>query len=307
MGIIPKYDEKNPPPFHLNVTNPVSYGYQLNNDTGYNRKQIYQQKINNEEISKNNLNEIELNTQNKEKKIKNKNKNVYKKDNSTSKKSEKLKKDDFSIDINIITKDKVEVKIPITSGKNKNKIWQKEYNKKELIGTVINDYLIENELNLPDDFFSELKCFNKSVSFQDEIKSLLPQEIEAKEEEIEEEIEELYPEMLGKPFYEPFQILCFIKNQKKFVTLNYNIDTKEKVNIENFNKTSAYCNGYNHLYISGGDNSLNNFWDINLRKNKIKSPVNMPPKKNHSMIFIPKKKVFIVGGNSLNTFYYDLK
>ena len=220
---------------------------------------------------------------------------------------ENLKRDDFSIDINIITKDRVEVKIPVNFGKNKNKIWQKEYNKKELIGTVINDYLIENELNLPDDYFSQLKCFNKPVSFQDEINSLLPKENEEIEEKIQEEKEE-YPEIIGKPFYDPFQILCFYKNQKKFVTLNYNKALKDQVNIENFNITSAYCNGCNHLYISGGENSLNNFWCINLKKNIINPPIiDMPPKKYHSMIYISRKIVFIVGGNSLSTFYYNLK
>ena len=66
-----------------------------------------------------------------------------------------------------MTKDIVEVIIPVKEGKNKNKIWKKGYNKKELIGTVINDYLTENELNLNDDYFSQLKCFNKPVSFQD--------------------------------------------------------------------------------------------------------------------------------------------
>jgi hypothetical protein len=32
----------------------------------------------------------------------------------------------------------------------------------------------------------------------------------------------------------------------------------------------------------------------------------MYPKKNHSMIFIPPDKVFIVGGNDTKTFYFDL-
>ena len=287
MGIISKYENKNPSPFHFNVNNPMQYANSSNYYLGYNKNIAKKpNENNNKEIKKDDLNKNE----NKMNQIKN----------------EELK-NDFSIDINIITKDKVEIKIPIKNNKNENKIWKKEYNKKELIGTVINDYLIENKLNLPDDYFSQLKCFNKPVSFQDEIESLLPKEIEnKKEEKIYPEI--LYPDIIGKPFYNPFEILCFYKNQKKFITLNYNKIEKVKTNIDNFNKTSAYCNGYNHLYISGGENSLNNFWDINLKKNIINSPINdMPPKKNHSMIFIPNNIIFIVGGNSLSTFYYDIK
>ena len=315
MGIMPNYNESNPPPFHLNVNNPIAYGYPLNNDIGYNKNSIYQPKIN-KKNNKENSKVFEEHKKNKEKKNKNKKEDDNLKGNLTLEKkkqeipNENSKSNDFSIDINILTKDKVEVKIPIKFGKNKNKIWKKEFNKKELIGTVINDYLIENELKLPKDYFSELKCFNKTVKFQDEISSLLPKEIEnEKQEERKKEEEEVkYPEIIGKPFYDPFQILCFYKNQKKFVTLNYNKDIKEEVNIENFDKTSAYCNGYNHLYISGGEKSLNNFWDINLKKNKINPPIkDMPPKKYHSMIFVPEKKVFIVGGNSLSTFYYNLK
>ena len=298
MGIESHYNGNNPPPFHLNVNNPVLYGYPPNNDIAYDKNAIYQSKINEKNVGN---------------KIKNKKVNNIPPENKITPETqkEKLKKDDFSIDINIISKNRVEVKIPINYGKNKNRIWQKEYNKKELIGTVINDYLIENELNLPDDYFSELKCFNKPVSFQDEINSLLPKEPEpeTKKEEPQEKKEyQEYPEIIGKPFYDPFQILCFYKNQKKFVTLNYNKDLIDQVNIEKFNITSAYCNGYNHLYISGGENSLNNFWNINLKKNKINPPLkDMPPKKYHSMIFIPRKIVFIVGGNSLSTFYYNLK
>ena len=301
MGIKSYYNENNPPPFHLNVNNPVQYGYPTTNYIEYDKNAIYQSKNNN----RNNSNDFEKNIKNKENKKVN---NIIPIGNKFPEmQKENLKRDDFSIDINIITKDRVEVKIPVNFGKNKNKIWQKEYNKKELIGTVINDYLIENELNLPDDYFSQLKCFNKPVSFQDEINSLLPKENEEVEEKIQEEKEE-YPEIIGKPFYDPFQILCFYKNQKKFVTLNYNKAIKDQVNIENFNITSAYCNGCNHLYISGGENSLNNFWCINLKKNIINPPIiDMPPKKYHSMIYISRKIVFIVGGNSLSTFYYNLK
>ena len=293
MGIIQKskYDENNPPPFHLNVNN--SYNDLIKKNKINNKNQIYQKEINNTKFINNNANIINNDYNNT-----NSNNNLL---NRKKYGKEKNIIDDFSIDINIITKDKVEIKIPLVN--DKNKIWQKEYNKKELIGTVINDYLVENKLDLPDNYFNQLKCFNKSVSFQDEIESLLPkEEINREEEEI------LYPEIIGKPFFSPFTILCFYKNEKKFVTLNYNKDITDKLNIENFDITSSYCNGYNHLYISGGENSLNYLWDIDLKKNIIDLLISdMPQKKYHSMIFIPKKIIFIVGGYNLDTFYYNLK
>jgi hypothetical protein len=76
--------------------------------------------------------------------------------------------------------------------------------------------------------------------------------------------------------------------------------------INNFNITSAYCNGCNHLYISGGEKCLKKFWDINLKNNIINEPIKIPPKKYHSMIFIPKNIVFIIGGNTFDSFYYNL-
>ena len=314
---MPKYDQKNPPPFHLNVNNPSFYNYYPYNEGYNNNLPNIPNKNNTEKINNNNNNINEKVKENHKKKKNNKNTEIREK-------KKNKEEQDFSIDINIMTKDIVEVIIPVKEGKNKNKIWKKGYNKKELIGTVINDYLTENELNLPDDDFSQLKCFNKPVSFQDEIELLLPKDLELDDNNINNNInnnenninnniinneEQKYPEIIGKPFYDPFEILCFYKTQKKFITLNFNDKIiKDKINIENFNITSAYCNGYNHLYLSGGEKSLNSFWDINLKKNIINPPYNnMPPKKHHSMIYIPKKKVFIVGGNSLSTFYFNLK
>ena len=112
---------------------------------------------------------------------------------------------------------------------------------------------------------------------------------------------------MGKPFFNPFEILCFYKSQRKFKTLEYSNDLVEKTGINKFDATSSYCNGWSHLYIFGGENSINKLWDINLKKNIIHDSVIIPPKKFHSMIFIPKSIVFIVGGNNLDTFYYNLK
>ena len=116
MGIIPepKYNANNPPPFHLNVTEPKSYGYPVNEDYGFNNNPIYQKKMNNIETSNKDYYNNNQNFNYKQ------NKNTIGNNNLLNEgiNKGKSKKDDFSIDINILTKDKVEVMIPIKIGKN---------------------------------------------------------------------------------------------------------------------------------------------------------------------------------------------
>ena len=85
--------------------------------------------------------------------------------------------------------------------------------------------------------------------------------------------------------------------------------------------SSAFCNGNNHLYISGGCNkkggkATNYFWDIDLtqciinRKNldAYCTEYEMPFEfKNHSMIYVPNQYVFILGGNDKRVIIFDTK
>ena len=78
--------------------------------------------------------------------------------------------------------------------------------------------------------------------------------------------------------------------------------------LNNYCSSSSYCNGNNMLFISGGENNdinVNKFWKIDLKIAEIQS-INMSHKKNHSMIALPGNYVFIVGGQTKETFYYDL-
>jgi hypothetical protein len=50
--------------------------------------------------------------------------------------------------------------------------------------------------------------------------------------------------------------------------------------------------------------SIGLFWDIDLMNNIFDAPIKMFPKKNHSMIYI-EKKVYIIGGDDINTLCYD--
>lgn len=84
--------------------------------------------------------------------------------------------------------------------------------------------------------------------------------------------------------------------------------------IEHYSEFSAVCNGRDVLYVSGGVSSmpfksefdqsqgeavvLNNFWKISLETGEVfqhQNGLNFP-RKWHSMLYIPKNYVFIVGG-----------
>ena len=122
--------------------------------------------------------------------------------------------------------------------------------------------------------------------------------------------EEIIPDIIGKPFNNPFEIFIFNIKEKiiKFNLFDKSIiENSELINYNN--SSSSYCNGNNYLYISGGENKnleiINKLWKIDLKNNIINEPIQIPPKKNHSMIFIPDNYIFIVGGNDKKTFYLD--
>ena len=112
--------------------------------------------------------------------------------------------------------------------------------------------------------------------------------------------EEIIPELIGKPFNDPFEIFIFNKKNKILKIQKYDKNIIEKNNLDDYGISSSYCNGNNFLFISGGENKnleiSENFWKINLETQEIDS-INMNPKKDHSMLFIPGNYVFIVGGN----------
>lgn len=116
--------------------------------------------------------------------------------------------------------------------------------------------------------------------------------------------DEYVPDIIGKPFSNPFSIFTYIKKEKtlKFLKFGRNINLDE---LNNYGPSSAYCNGNNILFISGGENNdgeyVDKFWIIDLITAEIES-LNMVPKKNHSMIAIPGNYIFIVGGHRKETF-----
>ena len=301
MGNNYQFNEDNPPKFHLNIIDPKE-------NEKFPEEQINNQNMQNYSFNQNNtLSSIEQGPNSSFFSNKNeKYNNQYNLNNN--------EKNIFSINLQEIDENSVNVKIPI----NNNQIWERNYNKEEIIETVIKDYSQENNLNIPLNDFNEIIFDNKKVNIKEKISNLLIQnnylfnsynndlnESVNKKSLVLSPLNEKYVEVLGKPFYDPFEIFCFYKSEKKFRILKYSQELIQKKLLINFGITSAYCNGYNYLYLSGGENSLDIFWIINLKENRIEEPISISPKKNHSMVYIPKTTVFFVGGNTLDTFYYD--
>ena len=108
-----------------------------------------------------------------------------------------------------------------------------------------------------------------------------------------------------RPYQKPFRILCFNSQENNVSIKKYEKQTLEFFGLKDFVLSkSSYCNSFNDLYISHGENK--NFYKINNIKLNIEKLDDIPwEKKYHSMIYIPKKYIYFIGGNSRVTFHYD--
>ena len=217
-----------------------------------------------------------------------------------------------TVDIEKKNDNKVFIKIPLEKGG----FWQKEYYQNDLIESVVKDFKAENHVEIPQNYFMDWNFKNKSLKMTDTIKTLLNQEIPTvcinqviKKKPLQINNDEIIPDLVGKPFNEPFEVFLFAKDDKSLKIQTYDPITVNNLYLNNYSPSSAYCNGNNHLFISGGEKKngeiIDNFWEIDLKDQNIAEPVKIPPKKNHSMIFIPNNYVFIVGGNDKKTFYFN--
>ena len=208
--------------------------------------------------------------------------------------------------------DKVLIKISLKDGG----YWEKEYNKTDIIQNVINDYKEQNHEEIPEEYMTDWKHKNQSLKMTDQIDTLLANEIPTIFIEHKDKIkplklgDEIIPEIVGKPFNNPFEVFVFNKKDKILKIQKYENELIKKEGLDNYGPSSAYCNGNNYLFISGGETKnseiLKKFWKIKLDTQEIET-FDMKEKKNHSMIYIKGDYVFIVGGNDLKTFYFDIK
>ena len=211
-------------------------------------------------------------------------------------------------------------------------IYKNYYNRETKINEIINDFLFLKEKN--DDY---------TYIFNNEIKYVLDNKKEIEEDNILKNIllnneditlnininfcglknipfnidKYIYDrlEVIGKPIkLDRFLIFNFYKETnilKQLILENENIEESE---IKYFSSISSFCNGINKLYIYGGEKNekeIGIFWTIDLLNNKInqiKPKEKLQPLIFHSLIFIPKKYIFIIGGENNNkTFYFDIE
>ena len=195
--------------------------------------------------------------------------------------------------------------------------WQKEYDQNTLISQIIQDFKSENTIDMPDDYFLDFSFQNKALKTDEPISYLLTYQIPIiyinqliKKKPLQFIQSTCKPyNFVGRPFPSPFEVYLYSSNDKSLTIQTYDADTINDLFLNEFCKSSAYCNGNNHLFISGGEREngelIDNFWEIDLSEQIIAEPTKIIPKKNHSMIFIPDKYVFIVGGNDQKCFYFN--
>ena len=170
---------------------------------------------------------------------------------------------------------------------------------------------------MPDDYFLDFSFHNKILKTEEPISYLLTYEIPIiyinqliKKKPLKFSHSSYRPyNFVGRPFPSPFEVFLFSSNDKSLTIQTYDEDTINDLFLNEFSKSSAYCNENNHLFISGGERPngelIDNFWEIDLSEQIIAEPTKIIPKKNHSMIFIPDKYVFIVGGNDQKCFNFN--
>ena len=112
----------------------------------------------------------------------------------------------------------------------------------------------------------------------------------------------------------------FIYNTKTKQIISHELTFEKYELLKNINNLTAFCNGKNSLFISGGEDESNLhqgqnlFIKINLEEVKPNALIysNLTPLKYkrywHSMIFIPEKYIYIVGGpGTKETELYDIE
>ena len=219
---------------------------------------------------------------------------------------------------------KIKIRLVLVRIAIKSEFWEKTFNSEETLEKVANDFITEKNLDtINKNYFIEWSYRNSPIEMnskklkefieENKITDNSPidfyQEIKLKKDK-EKDLE--IGEIFGKPLFEPFKILMVQKKPKMNInTKSYNENMVLESQLNKSSIESAYCNGNNHLFISGGvDPStrgvLGLFWVIDLKSENLNQPVKMMPKKNHSMIY-GDKKVFIVGGADENTSYYDIE
>ena len=138
---------------------------------------------------------------------------------------------------------KLLIQIPLTTG-----IWQKEYDMNTPISKLVNDLNTEKKLDISQNFLKTMKNKKASISLTDKLKILLEEDHLLNNQNLQ---------FIGKPFNNPFEIFVFNKKTKILNIQPFQDEIIQHYDLNDFGPSSAYCNGNNHLYISGGEKNGN--------------------------------------------------
>ena len=182
--------------------------------------------------------------------------------------------------------------------------------------TRIRDILIANKLD-PDKIYL---LDNKEVNVDNTILQASPRDkghlveaefiIEMSPFDLESKHEIRYDPIV-RPVEKPFRLLVYNPRTYNLSMKSFLDSYIKSVGLENYlDFSNASCNTSRDLYISGGKNGGKgdvNFWRINKLSYKIDRLKNLKsPKEEHSMFFVPKKYIYFIGGNTQETFFYNI-
>ena len=116
------------------------------------------------------------------------------------------------------------------------------------------------------------------------------------------------PNYIGKLCFDPFDLFIYDTKKRVFHVQKYRYE--DNSNFEKLTSSSSCCNGDNKLYISGGidndENIIDKLWIFDLVNYEVEYISDFTPKNSHSMIYIPSRYVFLVGGNDNQVNYFDV-
>ena len=170
------------------------------------------------------------------------------------------------------------------------------------------NYYLNNTIKLKDsDIISELILQSSSSNILELSIAIELREVEELKYQFslirfDDEDEEIYSQII-KPKLNPFELIVFLTNNCTIQIEQYPLDILKKYKLDKFNSNCAFCNSPNYLFLSGEKY----FWIINKKTYSIKHLKLKLSKNNHSMLYVPNFGVFVVGGDTNKTYYYDIK
>ena len=170
------------------------------------------------------------------------------------------------------------------------------------------NYYLNNSIKLKDsDIISELILQSSSSNILELSIAIELREVEELKYQFslirfDDEDEEIYSQII-KPKLNPFELIVFLTNNCTIQIEQYPLDILKKYKLDKFNSNCAFCNSPNYLFLSGEKY----FWIINKKTYSIKHLKLKLSKNNHSMLYVPNFGVFVVGGDTNKTYYYDIK